>query len=104
MVRNGFWSGFGLGTLTGAAAASAAFWFASGRASSYNSRILRLERSIQIGRPMEEAFEAWSRFENLPERISLLREVSVRGDESTWRGRIDGRPFVFNAITSQVIP
>ena len=104
MARDGFWSGIGLGTLAGAAAGAGAFWFASGRASSYDSRILRLERSIQIGRPMEEVYQAWSRFENLPERISLLRQVAVRDDESTWHGQIDGRPFAFNAVTSQLIP
>jgi len=104
MARDTFWSGFRWGTLAGAAAGSAAFCFASGRASSYDRRILRLERSIQIGRPMEEVYSAWSRFENLPERVALLREVTVRGNESTWRMEIDGRPFEFDAVTSQLIP
>ena len=103
MARDGFWSGFAWGTLAGAVAGSAGFWLASGRASSYNSRILRLERSIQIGRPMEEVYGAWSHFESLPERVSLLREVTVRGDESTWRVQIDGRCFQFKAVTSQLL-
>jgi uncharacterized membrane protein len=80
MARDGFWGGFAWGTLAGAAAGSAGFWLASGRASNYDSRILRLERSIQIGRPMEEVYSAWSRFEDLPQRVSLLREVIVRAD------------------------
>lgn len=103
MSRGGFWGAFGWGTLAGAAAGSAAFWFASGRASSYDSRILRLERSIQIGRPMEEVYRAWSRFENLPQRISFVRQVTVRGNESTWRIMIDRRPLEFTAVTSQLI-
>ncbi|HWC19703.1 MAG TPA: SRPBCC family protein [Terriglobales bacterium] len=104
MSRDGFWSGFGAGVLTGAAAGSAAFLLASGRASSYDSRILRLERSIQIGRPMEEVFAAWSRFEELPRKISALRRVDVNGDRSTWVVEIDGRPFEFEAVISQLVP
>jgi len=104
MARDGFWSGFGAGMLTGAAAGSAAFLLASGRASSYNSRILRLERSIQVGRPMKEVFAAWSRFGELPQRISALRRVDVSGDRSTWVIQIDGHPFVFEAVTSQLVP
>ena len=104
MARDGFWSGFGAGVLTGAAAGSAAFLLASGRASSYNSRILRLERSIQVGRPMREVFAAWSRFEELPQRISALRRVDVSGDRSTWVVEIDRRPFNFEAVTSQLVP
>jgi len=104
MARDSFWSGFGTGILTGAAAGSAAFLLASGRASSYNSRILRLERSIQIGRPMKEVFAAWSRFEELPKRISALRRVDIFGDRSTWIVEIDGRPFEFEAVISQLVP
>ena len=104
MARNGFWSGFGAGVLTGAAAGSAAFMLASGRGSSYDSRILRLQRSIQIGRPMEEVFAAWSRFEELPQKISALRRVDVNGDRSTWVVEVDGRRFEFEAVTSQLVP
>jgi uncharacterized membrane protein len=104
MARDGFWSGFGVGTLAGAVAGSAAFLLASGRASSYDSRILRLERSIQIGRPMEEVFASWSHFEELPHRISALKRVDVNGDHSTWAIEVDGRQFEFNAVTSQSIP
>lgn len=104
MARDRFWSGFGGGVLTGAAAGSAAFLLASGRASTYNSRILRLERSIQIGRPMNEVFAAWSRFDELPQRISALRRVDVSGDRSTWIIQLDGRHFNFEAVTSQLVP
>jgi uncharacterized membrane protein len=104
MARDGFWHGFGWGALAGAAAGSAAFLIASGRGSSYDSRILRLERSIQIGRPMEEVFGAWARLEELPDRISALRSVEVNGEHTRWTMEIDGRPFGFQAVTSQLIP
>jgi uncharacterized membrane protein len=104
MAKDGFWGGFGLGAVTGVAAGIAGFVAASGRASSYDEHILRLERSVQIGRPAEEVFAAWSRFEELPGKISALRQVEVDGERSTWEGDIDGRSFQFDAVVAQVIP
>jgi uncharacterized membrane protein len=104
MARNGFWGGFALGTMTGAAAGVAAFVAATGRASSCDEHILRLERSIQIGRPAEHVFAAWSRFDELPGKISSLRRVQVSGDRSTWDLEIDGKSFQFDAVVAQVIP
>lgn len=104
MARDGFWHGFGWGALVGATAGSAGFLVASGRGSSYDNRILRLESSIQIGRPMEEVFGAWSRLEELPHRISALRSVDASGGSTRWTMEIDGRPFSFQAVTSQLIP
>jgi uncharacterized membrane protein len=90
--------------MTGAAAGVAAFVAMTGRVPSYDEHILRLERSIQIGRPAEEVFAAWSRFDELPEKISSLRLVEVSGDRSTWDVKIDGRRFQFDAVIAQVIP
>jgi len=104
MARDGFWGGFAWGTVTGAAAGLAAFIAARGRASNYNERILRLERSIQVGCPAEEVFAAWSHFEKLPEKISVLRSVNVDGEQSTWVVEMDGKAFEFDAVIAQVIP
>jgi uncharacterized membrane protein len=104
MAREGFWSGFGLGTLAGAAVGIGAYAGASRFGSSSHSRILRLERSIQIGRPVEEVFAAWSQFEDLPNRISILNRVETSGEHSNWAVEIDGRVFEFDAETVQVIP
>jgi uncharacterized membrane protein len=104
MARNGFWSGFGLGAVTGVAAGVAAFTIASGRASTYNSRILRLERSIQIARAPEDVFAAWSDLRSLAGRLSAVRRIDVSGQHSNWVLEIDGQPFEFAAETAQVIP
>ncbi len=104
MPRDGFWSGFGLGTLAGAAVGAGACAAAGIFGSSYDRRILRLERSIQIGRPVEEVFAAWSRFDELPERISILRRVETSDKRSNWTVEIDGKVFDFDAETEQVIP
>ena len=100
MAREDFWSGFALGALTGAAG----FVIASGRASSYDSRILRLERSIQIGRPITEVFAEWSNFAELPQKISALRRVDVSGLHSTWVLEVDRRLLEFAAEIAQLIP
>jgi uncharacterized membrane protein len=104
MAREGFWSGFGFGALAGAAAGFCAYTAADQYGSSYNSRILRLERSIQIGRPVEEVFDAWSTFEGLPDRISILDRVESSGQHSNWAVEIDGQLFEFDAETVQLIP
>lgn len=100
MESDSFWSGFAVGAFAGIAA----FLVASGRASSYDKRILRLERSIQIGRPLEECFAEWSRFEDLAQKISAVRRVDVSGEHSNWVLEVDGRPFEFAAETKQLIP
>ena len=104
MARDGFWDGFGLGTLAGVTAGIAGFVAASGRASSYDNRILRLERSIQIGRPVEEVFSEWSHLENLPAKIPMVRRIDVSGQTSKWVVVVDGKAFEFDAETVQVIP
>ena len=104
MAKHGFWGGFAVGTVTGVAAGMAGFLAASGRASGYDEHILRLERSVQIGCPAEEVFAAWSRFEELPGKISALHHVEVSGERSTWEVEIDGRTFRFDAVVAQVIP
>jgi uncharacterized membrane protein len=99
-----FWSGFGVGTLVGAAAGLGAWIAMSGRWSSYDSRILRLEKSVQIGRPVEEVFAIWSHLEQLPNRLSLVENVDVSGQHSDWQVWIDGKEFNFDAQTTQFLP
>jgi len=100
MTKENFWNGFALGALAGAAG----FVIASRRASSYHSRILRLERSIQIGRRVEEVFAEWSNFAELPQKISGLRRVDVSGLHSNWVLAVDGRQLEFAAEIAQLIP
>ena len=102
--REGFWSGFGVGTVVGAAAGLSAWLAMSGRASSYDSRVLRLEKSVQIGRPVEEVFALWSNLEQLPQHLRVVKNVDVHGQHSDWRAWIDGREFRFDAETTQFLP
>lgn len=97
-----FWGGFAFGALAGAAGALLGSAAASSIGSSYDSRILRMEKSVQIGLPVEEVFAAWSNFAELPLRISCIEEVSNDGRE--WRIWVDGRGWCFRAETEQYIP
>jgi uncharacterized membrane protein len=104
MAQKGYWSGFGWGLLAGAGGIYALMTAAGRGASTYNSRILRLERSIEVAAAPEEVFSAWQSLENLPGAISILQSVSRRGSHSHWVVNADGRMAEFDAETTQFIP
>lgn len=98
-----FWTGFTAGAVAGAGAAGASLlaWRLFGRVK--NGRILRLEKSIQIGRPVNEVFQAWSRLEDLPSRTDMVQEVRSEGDHSRWVLNIAGRLVRWDAEVTQRI-
>jgi len=102
-MRKKFWTGFTAGAVagTGAAGASLLAWRAFGRVK--NGRILRLEKSIQIGRPVNEVFSAWSRLEDLPNRTGLVQDVRTEGDHSRWILNLGGRLVRWEAQVTQRI-
>jgi uncharacterized membrane protein len=104
MERNSFWSGFAAGAAAGALAGVAGV-LAFRRAGSDAERgIIRLEKSINIGRPVHEVFAAWMNLERLAHSISFVDSVLRFGERSRWRLNIDGREFVWDAQLTQVIP
>jgi uncharacterized membrane protein len=64
---------------------------------------VRLEKSVQIGRPIDEVFLAWSNLENLSRLVRLVEEVRVNGKRSHWKLRLDGRCFEWDAELTQNI-
>ena len=68
------------------------------------SRILRLEKSIQIARPSAEVFDAWVDIEQLPMMIESLESVSSIGHRSHWNARVKGMPVEWDAELTQLIP
>ena len=98
--QNSFWKAFAMG----AAAGSGAMLIPQlvGRAGA--SRVIRLEKSIQIGRPVEEVFEAWSDWERLPRVSENIADIRTYGNRSHWRVQLDGRQFEWDAIEEQRIP
>ena len=68
------------------------------------SRIIRLEKSVQIGRPVEDVFETWCDLEALPRYTNLLRSIRRSGDRSFWIAEVGGIPLQWDAEIVQVIP
>jgi uncharacterized membrane protein len=99
-----FWGGFAVGALVGTAAAVAGYAFVSAFRGGRNSRILRLEDSIQIGRRVEDVFNAWSDLTQLPQHLHTIKRVEVDGRHSRWEAEVDGRTFRWSAETIHFIP
>jgi uncharacterized membrane protein len=100
MKARHFWTGFA----AGAATTFGGGWLLGLLGRGGHSRIIRLEKSIQIGCPLEDVFQTWSNLESLPRYTSLLRSVRRSGDSSKWVAEIGGRPVAWSAEVAQVIP
>ena len=98
--RNYFWAGFAAGATSGVAALLGV----NALLSAHQKRILRLERSLQIGKPIGEVFDAWTQLERLPAMSPLIRDVEVHGRRSRWVARLDGKEFEWVAELVQLIP
>ncbi len=98
-----YWRGFATGAATGAGLTFGSMALASalGRR---NPRIVRLEKSLQIGRPVQEVFQQWASLERLPQWSSCVEQVTNNGDRSHWRVNVDGRTLEWDAEIEQFIP
>jgi uncharacterized membrane protein len=104
MARENFWSGFAAGMAAGAVAGIAGMLaFKHGMAAA-DGQVIRLEKSINIGRPANEVFAAWSDFERLQRYLTFVESVQRFGDRSHWRVNIDGRTFEWDAQLTQSVP
>jgi uncharacterized membrane protein len=104
MARKRYWTGFTTGALIGAGAATGALLFGKLWGKAGSSRIIRLEKSIQIGRPVEDVFTAWQNLETWPAMSQHLLEVRGNGSRSHWRARLNGRELEWDAEVEQLVP
>jgi uncharacterized membrane protein len=104
MATRRFWNGFLAGTAAGAGAAAASIlgWKLVGKAR--DGRVLRFERSLQIGRGVEEVFRAWSDLESLPQHVNFIDSVERHGDLSHWVANVGGRRVEWDAEITQYLP
>ncbi len=72
------------------------------RVAAPGSRVVRLEKSLQIGRPLAEVFDAW--FALLPRTSPLIEEVRREGNRSHWKIRVDGKSIEWDSEIEQLIP
>ena len=98
-----YWRGFAAGAATGAGLTFGSVALASALARR-NPRIVRLEKSLQIGRPVEEVFQRWSNLDRLPEWSDCVEEVFSNGNCSHWVVKVDGRTLEWDAEIEQLIP
>jgi len=103
MARGNFWSGFAAGAAAGAVAGIAGMLAFKRGMSQADGHVLRLEKSINIGRPASEVFAAWSNFERLQHYIPFVESVQRFGERSHWRVNIDGRTFEWDAQVTQSV-
>ena len=100
MEQRTFWGGFvaGAGLVAGT-------WVAVqfGRQGGL-STIVRLEKSVQIGRPIDDVFEAWADFRQIPQYAQMVKDVRVFGSRTHWRVDIAGTPFEWDAEITQFLP
>jgi uncharacterized membrane protein len=100
MPRTRFWKAFAMGAAAGTGAMLIPQLVGRGR----KSRIIRLEKSIQIGRPVEEVYAAWTDWERLPRATENIAEIRHEGDRTHWRVQIEGQQVEWDAIIEQRIP
>jgi uncharacterized membrane protein len=98
--KENFWAGLGVGA--GIGVAVVLFPQLVGRAGS--SRIVRLEKSIQIGSPVSEVFAAWVDWDRLPRVSENITSIRMNGERSHWRVNVGGKTIEWDAITEQFIP
>ena len=102
--KNKFWSGFGVGIGIGAGVGLATWLMPELLGTARDSRIIRLEKSIQIGRPVEEVFESWMDFDEMPRASEMVCSIVNRGDRSHWRIELEGSPVEWEAEIEQLVP
>jgi uncharacterized membrane protein len=100
MNQRSFWSGFA----TGAGVIAGAWTTLHFARRGGMSPIVRLEKSVQIGAPLEDVFNAWANFRMIPQHVRMVKEVRVFGQRTHWRVLISNAPFEWDAEITQLIP
>lgn len=99
--KSGYWSAFTAGAAFGALAMTGLLSWK--RNTGGSGRVIHIERSLNIGRPVEALFSAWLNVESMPQLIGSLRRVERFGADSRWLANIDGRDFEWDAQITQLI-
>lgn len=103
MAHRNFWNGFAIGAAAGALGSVGSILAWKSASSAHSSRVLRLEKSIQIGRPVGDVFRVWSDFSHLARFSDLIQSVRNYGNRSHWVVTIDGKNYEWDAELEQVI-
>ena len=104
MAKRKFWKGFAAGTAVGAIAGMGSWLITKTLGRQEYGKIMRLEKSLQIGCPVEAVFRAWSELPGLPRYLPMLQRISVQGKRSHWVLNAAGRTVEWDAKLTQNIP
>jgi uncharacterized membrane protein len=102
MIARSYWKGFATGV--GAFAGGAVTVTLLAKFFGHYAYVQRFEKTLQIGRPVEVVFNAWTNPETLLEASSIVKELSVSGDHSHWKIEVDGKQVEWDAKIEQLIP
>lgn len=103
MAKSGNWPAFTAGAAFGALAMAGVLSYKRAADTTNESDVVHIERSINIGRPIEALFSAWLNLERMPQLISVVRKVERFGAGSRWIANLDGRDFEWDAQITQLI-
>jgi uncharacterized membrane protein len=104
MARKNYWNGFAAGAAAGAGGALGVLVISGLLGRGGQSRIIRLDKSVQIGKPLEDCFSAWTNFERLPQMCDVIESVTSQGGRSHWAVNVDGKRLEWDAEIEQFIP
>ncbi len=101
MARRRFWSGFAAGAAAGSIAGLGSWLISKKLGRQEYGQILRLEKSVQVGRPIEEVFQAWADLQNLPQHIRMIERIDLQGKNSHWVINVGGYRVEWDAKKTQ---
>lgn len=101
--RAAFWQGVGVGCFLGGAAGAALAL--SRRTDALNRKgIRRIERSVQIARPLEEVYQLLLHPERMAGLLPEVELVRLRDHRQHWQVRLHGRRIRWETEITQVLP
>jgi uncharacterized membrane protein len=104
MASRRYRKGFTAGIATGAGIALGTLVLVNLVGRVRGGRVVRLQKSLQIGRPVEEVFDAWADLENLQGWSSIIRSIDRTGHRSHWVVDINGKQLAWDAEVEQFVP
>ena len=103
MASAKFWNGFAAGAAAGSAGTLGVLLALNFAGRAGLGRVVRLEKSIQIGSPVEDVFRGWLDLERLPQLSDVIEQITRDGDYSHWRVNVEGKQFEWEAKIEQFI-
>jgi uncharacterized membrane protein len=97
-------SGFLAGAAVGAGVAVGTFLLINAIGRARRGRVVRLQKSLQIGRPVHEVFTSWANLEGVADQSSMIRSITRTGNRSHWIVDINSKTFEWDAEIEQFIP